>query len=87
MEDVVLTGLDQAIASFRRGSYGRADKRPTAEEIRNLRSASGLNRQEFCDWIGISLDTLKSWEANRRQPGKAASRLLTIYKQSLEKVD
>lgn len=84
MSESITTGLDQLITSLRRGDYGRDETPLDPTEIKAIRKKSGLQRQEFCDWIGISVNTLKSWECGRRKPSRIASRVLKSYQRSLE---
>jgi len=37
-------------------------------DIRSLREKYGMSRQEFSDFLGIKLRTLKSWEIGERTP-------------------
>lgn len=33
-----------------------------AEDIRNLRKSTGMNRREFCIFFGVPYDTVTQWE-------------------------
>lgn len=79
MQNSVVVGLDQLIAALRSGGFGHDNSPPGPDEIRALRKASGLNRADFCVLIGISLDTLKSWESGRRSPSRIAARVLKSH--------
>jgi DNA-binding XRE family transcriptional regulator len=83
MENSVVVGLDQLIAALRIGDIGGEEFPPSPDEIRALRQASGLSRGDFCVLIGISLDTLKSWEIGRRTPSRIASRVLKSHSKLL----
>lgn len=51
----------------------------TGAELQNLRKESGLTRDEFADKLGVSGDTLGSYECNRRQiPAERAIRAKEI---------
>ena len=52
---------------------------PTGKSISELRSAIGLTRGEFAEWIGVSAQSLALWE---KQPG-----LLKIRAKSLENLE
>jgi ribosome-binding protein aMBF1 (putative translation factor) len=35
---------------------------PTGKSIRDLRSAIGLSRADFAEWIGVSTQSVSNWE-------------------------
>ena len=51
-------------------------------DVKAIRTSLNVTQQEFADTIGSSLDTVKSWEAQRRNPtGPTAKLLIAISKQ------
>lgn len=38
------------------------------EDLKALRTRTGMNRTEFADYFGIPADTVKDWERGRRKP-------------------
>ncbi|QFI55575.1 NadS family protein [Aeromonas simiae] len=54
--------------------------RPESEEIKAIRAALNLSQQEFSIGIGVSLNTVKSWESNQRRPTGRSAELLAMLK-------
>lgn len=54
--------------------------RPESEEIKAIRVALNLSQQEFSIGIGVSLNTVKSWESNQRRPAGRSAELLAMLK-------
>lgn len=52
--------------------------------IRAIRYYSGLNRNEFCDWLDIPYRTLQEWERGGRVMPKYVLNLIA-YKVRMEK--
>lgn len=52
----------------------------TAQDIKNIRSRTGLTQVLFAQFMGVSVKTVESWEAGRNHPEGAACRLLTLTK-------
>ena len=42
-------------------------REPTAKDFVTLRERTGMNRQEFCEWLGIPYRTVQDWELGNRQ--------------------
>jgi putative transcriptional regulator len=47
-------------------------------DVKAIREAAGKDRQAFASIIGVSYESVKSWETRRRNPSGAAKRLLTL---------
>ena len=47
-------------------------------EIKNIREKTKLNQFDFADKLGVSRDTVNSWECGRRRPGAAIRKLLEL---------
>lgn len=58
------------------------------DQIRQLRTETGLSRKEFSEVYGIPVRTLEEWEAGRRNPPEYVVRMLSyIVKYHLAEVD
>lgn len=44
--------------------------------IKELRKDLGITQKEFADLFGLSLDTVKSWDCERRKPTKSQEKLI-----------
>ena len=42
-------------------------REPTASDFISLRERAGMNRPEFCEWLGIPYRTVQDWELGNRQ--------------------
>ncbi len=49
-----------------------------AEEIKRIRTATGMSQNTFASYIGVSYKTVEAWEAGTNHPSGAASRLLRM---------
>ena len=59
-------------------------ERQTALQIRAIRYLTGLNRKEFCSWIGIPYRTVQEWELGGRTMPDYVMHLIA-YKVNAEK--
>ncbi|MBO4262078.1 MAG: helix-turn-helix domain-containing protein [Clostridia bacterium] len=50
----------------------------TAEDIKNIRLATGLTQVLFAKYMGVSPKTVEAWESGRNHPEGTACRLLTM---------
>jgi DNA-binding transcriptional regulator YiaG len=53
--------------------------------IRSLRERFGESQPEFARRVGVSLDTVRSWEQGRRRPSATARQLLHLLAADLER--
>ena len=53
-------------------------------EIVEVRTRTGLSKQEFAAVLGVSPRTLEGWEQGRRKPTGAARSLLTVARRRPE---
>ena len=83
--DEIKLGVEQAI-EYEKGNL-RAKKTTltiiptdtfTPQEIKEIRSNTGLTQVLFAKYMGVSVKTVESWEAGRNHPEGAACRLLSI---------
>lgn len=52
----------------------------TAEDIKEIRSKTGLTQSLFAQWFGVSTRTVEAWESGRNKPSGPSSRLLSLLK-------
>lgn len=80
-------GLNEAIA-YERGeieatvSHGCVAPLPSfsAQEIKEIREATGLTQWLFAQYMGVSVKTVEAWEAGRNAPNGTACRMLALTK-------
>lgn len=60
------------------------EHRLQAYMIKSIREYSGMERKEFCDWLGIPYRTLQDWELGNRVMHDYVLRLIA-YKVRMEK--
>lgn len=61
-----------------------------SEQIKALRSETGLNRKQFAEHFQIPLRTVEEWEAGRRKPPEYIPRLIKyqiMYEEQFGKKD
>ncbi|MGO9466973.1 MAG: helix-turn-helix domain-containing protein [Isosphaeraceae bacterium] len=51
-----------------------------AEELANLRLASGMSQAVFARMLNVSTKTVQSWEQGQRKPSQAALRLIQVFR-------
>jgi len=51
---------------------------PTQVNVKKIRSALQMTQAKFSETFGFSLDAIKHWEGNRRQPEVSARAYLTV---------
>ena len=81
--DGIMEGINDAIA-FARGdkSRGRAHAIIHAKiDVKTIRAKTGLTQKAFAETYGLSLSTLKKWEAKIAEPEGAAKAYLTVIAQ------
>lgn len=55
---------------------------PRAADVPAIRKELGLSQEQFAQFMGVSVSTLRNWEQERREPhGPARSLLLVAAKQ------
>ncbi len=52
-----------------------------AEELTELRLASGMSQAVFARLLNVSTKTVQSWEQGHRKPSQAALRLIQVFRQ------
>ncbi|MBE2895737.1 helix-turn-helix domain-containing protein [Pasteurellaceae bacterium HPA106] len=77
--------LKEAIEQMKRGEYARkmvVHVHPIVE----TRNKAGLSQSKFAEKLGISVNTLKSWEQGQRKPSGAAAALIKLLSKRPELV-
>lgn len=75
--EVYRADLNQAIMDMKQGKYARIT-RIDVSPIVEMRNKAGLTQTKFAACLGISVNTLRSWEQGQRKPSGAASVLLNL---------
>ena len=76
--DRLMESLDEVRTHVRTGRFaGRITDFP-ADDIRSLRTRSGMTQAQFAATFGIGLGTLQKWERGERRPSGAAQSLLRV---------
>jgi len=82
------TGLEEAIRhakgeiTLKSTTLEMPDRPPEvgAEELANLRLASGMSQAVFARMLDVSTKTVQSWEQGHRKPSQAALRLIQVFR-------
>jgi putative transcriptional regulator len=63
-----------------KSSYTRIDlpMPATTKEVKAARKAVASTQRQFADLVGVSLETVKAWEAGKRSPEGVASKVMRI---------
>lgn len=83
--DDIKLGLEQAI-QFEQGTLtARTTKLSiaplpdfSAQDIKAIRSGTGMSQSMFAKYMGVSVKTVEAWESGRNHPDGAATRLLAL---------
>ncbi len=49
-----------------------------AEQVKEIRKATGMSQKAFAGYMGVSDKTVEAWEAGINRPSGAASRILNM---------
>ncbi|WP_082783684.1 DNA-binding transcriptional regulator [Snodgrassella sp. CFCC 13594] len=82
IRDSLVRSLEQAKA----GKFARTTTTPLLP-VAELRLRMGLSQNKFARKLGISVNTLKSWEQGQRKPSGAANVLLQLLDKHPELVE
>ncbi len=82
----IMTGLNEAIEDAKSGNRKLKRNQVTvepvkvykAEEIKQIRNATGMSQNTFASYMGVSDKTVEAWEAGTNHPSGAASRILRM---------
>mgnify|MGYP002559177257 FL=1 len=85
--DKIRLGLEEAIAYEKGDISARTTKlsitpieKYRADEIKRIRTSTGLTQKFFAEYMGVSIKTVEAWEAGRNHPEGSACRLLSLTK-------
>ena len=67
--------LHTALTQLKNGEFARTN---TISQPAQIRQKANLSQSQFAKAIGISVNTLKSWEQGQRQPSGSARVLLDL---------
>lgn len=67
--------LIKSLSQLQKGQFARTTK---IENPVDIRKKTGLSQSQFAKAIGISVNTLKSWEQGQRHPSGSAKVLLGL---------
>ena len=56
----------------------------TSQEIKAIRTRTGMTQALFAKYMGVSIKTVEAWEAGKNQPEGAARRLLALTRENPE---
>nr|WP_290695687.1 NadS family protein [Halomonas sp. UBA3074] len=77
--DELHTSLQEAVDIKKGNAKAVRTTRHEVADVKAIRAKLHVSQAEFADAMGTSVDTIKSWEAKRRNPtGLAAKVLATI---------
>jgi len=88
VEERIRRGLEEAIRhakgeiTLKTTTLEMPDRPPEvgAEELANLRLASGMSQAVFARMLNVSTKTVQSWEQGQRKPSQAALRLIQVFR-------
>lgn len=75
--EAIKSELSEALADVKTGNYARTTQ-ATISPIAETRQKTGLSQRLFAERLGISVNTLKSWEQGKRQPSGSALALMKL---------
>ena len=78
---VIKDSLAKSLSQLREGRYA------PVSEVSQVRQKTGLSQSQFAKSLGISVNTLKSWEQGQRKPSGSAQVLLKLLKKTPELID
>jgi putative transcriptional regulator len=76
--DRLMESLGEVQMHIRTGTFGGRLSEFPADDIRSLRTRSGMTQAQFAATFGIGLGTLQKWERGERRPSGAAKSLLRV---------
>lgn len=84
--DRIKQGLDEAVAYAEGARAGFRTREVPPVDVRAARERLGMTQDRFSPVFGVSLDTLRKWEAGTRRPSGAARTLLRVIEHNPEAV-
>lgn len=74
MQNDILVTLREAAKTLRSGNGRKLKWAP--RQIRNARLSLRMTQEEFADKVGVSVQTVRSWEQGVRNPGALSLAML-----------
>ena len=84
MESLLNAALRSAISATKNGGLPNPDVQMSPTELKDMRNKLEMSQAEFSAFLGVSLDTIKSWETGRRSPNKFIAPTLARVRSELE---
>lgn len=56
----------------------------SADEVKNIRSQTGMSQKMFAGYMGVSVKTVEAWEAGTNHPSGSSSRILSMMEMNAE---
>nr|WP_315265370.1 type II toxin-antitoxin system MqsA family antitoxin [Moraxella osloensis] len=78
---MIKDSLAKSLSQLREGRY------VPISEVSQVRQKTGLSQSQFAKSLGISVNTLKSWEQGQRKPSGSAQVLLKLLGKKPELID
>jgi putative transcriptional regulator len=76
--DDLMQGLNEVEAYLKGESKGYRVHVPESVDVKKTRGRLKMTQAKFADTFGFSLDAIKHWEGERRQPEVSARAYLTV---------
>lgn len=70
MTNPLILSLERDLKNLRSGGERYTISTPTPDQIRARREKLGLSQEKFAQRIGVSVESVRSWESGRRIPGE-----------------
>ena len=93
--DSILSGLNEALEDAKKETPALKRHRNTiiplkvyeANDIKKIRTSTGLSQKYFASYMGVSIKTVEAWEASINQPSGSSSRLLHMMELDNELIE
>ena len=93
--DSILSGLNEALEDAKKETPALKRHRITviplkvyeANDIKKIRTSTGLSQKYFASYMGVSIKTVEAWEAGINQPSGSSSRLLHMMELDNELIE
>jgi putative transcriptional regulator len=76
MQNEILTSLREAAKALRGGRSNGRKFKMGRKEIQNTRQSLEMTQLEFAEKLGVSVQTVRSWEQGGRKPGALSLAML-----------
>jgi len=77
--DDLTSSLEEAV-EIKNGNKDSCITRYEIADVKAIRASLNVSQNEFSQALGISIDTIKSWENKRRNPTGLAAKVLATIK-------